>query len=279
MDNYEQLVYWIRERYDVYLKKEIERKPKPWSSDPVFQRVYFCNVHRENDRVTKWIRQSYRVLGLTTCNPEFNMLLARFVNKPSSLDAMNWPFRGWGWEEQQRFLNVMSQKGAWNGAYIVSTNGVSAPKHDYICDLLSAAWSRLNGGTLGVAYPTLRATHTALQGLSGVASFMAGQVVADLKNTEGHPLAKAPDWWTWSCPGPGSLRGMSWVHECEKTTPKQFEWLMPRLRERIDQETVLRDIPQFCNQDLQNCLCEFDKFMRVKNGTGRSKRKYNGTNS
>ena len=29
-------------------------------------------------------------------------------------------------------------------------------------------------------------------------------------------------------------------------------------------------------QNLQNCFCEYDKFMRVTEGTGRSKRKYNG---
>jgi hypothetical protein len=31
-----------------------------------------------------------------------------------------------------------------------------------------------------------------------------------------------------------------------------------------------------CFQNLQNCFCEYDKFMRVTNGTGRSKRKYKG---
>ena len=29
-------------------------------------------------------------------------------------------------------------------------------------------------------------------------------------------------------------------------------------------------------QDLQNCLCEFDKYMRILHGTGRSKRGYPG---
>ena len=34
-------------------------------------------------------------------------------------------------------------------------------------------------------------------------------------------------------------------------------------------------IPELCNQDLQNCLCEYSKYMRVLNG-GRTKRNYQG---
>jgi hypothetical protein len=35
-------------------------------------------------------------------------------------------------------------------------------------------------------------------------------------------------------------------------------------------------MPQLHAQDLQNCLCEFDKYERVRLGEGRPKAKYNG---
>jgi len=57
-DNQEQLIYWINERENIRLKKEAGESP-PWSSNPVMQVTYFCNVNREDDKVTKWIRDNW----------------------------------------------------------------------------------------------------------------------------------------------------------------------------------------------------------------------------
>jgi hypothetical protein len=121
---------------------------------------------------------------------------------------------------------------------------------------------------------TLKDAHELLSSsLEGFASFMAGQVVADLKNTKGHPLSKAEDWWTFSAPGPGSLRGLKWYFDREwKINHATYEDAMANVMYEIQD-----DLPyKICMQDLQNCMCEFDKYMRVKTGKGRSKRSYNG---
>ena len=270
MSNLDEFIYWINERWAVYEFKE-SGVMKPWSDDPVFQQTYFCNVHRENDRVTKWIREVFHASSLDL--PAFNMMLARFVNKPSSLEEMGWPFSDYGATEQGWFLTTMSQKGAWGGAYIVSTNGNPVPKHEYISMLLEQAVGRTEQLTNAT---TCLAAFNGLKQLTGLASFMSAQIVADLKNTFGHPLQGADDWWTFVAPGPGSLRGMAWVNEQERTTTSEFAYAIPWLREHVDEQLDYSVIPRFCNQDLQNCLCEFDKYCRVKYGTGRSKRKYNG---
>lgn len=270
--NMEQFIYWINERYMIYLNKE-EGIVKPWSDDSVFQTVYFCNVHRENDRVTKWIRQTYNDAHAYLELPDFNMMVARFVNKPISLETMGWPFSDWSVYERDIFRATMSQKGAWGGAYIVSTNGRPVPKHEYISELLDAASTRIEQLANG---NTCLAVYEGLKQLTGLASFLSAQIVADLKNTKGHVLNSAPDWWTFVAPGPGSLRGMGWVADIEKMSPLYFLDCIPWLRDIIDMELDYGYIPKFCNQDLQNCLCEFDKYMRVKSGTGRSKRKYAG---
>jgi len=56
MQNKDQFFYWMKERERVRVRKE-RGDPKPWSEDPVFQQTYFCNVNREYDRVTKFIRK------------------------------------------------------------------------------------------------------------------------------------------------------------------------------------------------------------------------------
>ncbi len=271
LSNAEMLIYWINERYNIYLKKE-RGDPAPWSDNPVMQETYFCNVHRENDRVTKWIRANF---PLNHPHPEFNMLVARLVNKPSSLKAMGFPFADWGSKNRCAFLDVMSCPGTWGSAYIVSTNGRAMPKHEYIFELLQELFEPIK---LISQLSTLKGAHQRLMRFRGLGSFMAAQIVADLKNTPNHNLVTAHDWSTWCAHGPGSLRGMAWATEKDKITPTEFQHCIPWLREYVDEELDYSFIPKFCNQDLQNCLCEFDKFMRVTNGTGRSKRRYkNGT--
>jgi hypothetical protein len=242
--------------------------PKPWSIDPVFQVTYFCNVDREHDKVTRWIRENYdhRVKEYVP-----NMILARMVNKPESLRAMGWP---WVMFNRTRWEAIMSQPGVWGSAYIVSTNGRRMPKHEYIAGLLEQAWLHFTGPSAATLPGTLSGAHAAIQALQGMGSFMAAQVVADLKNTKGHPLTEAGDWWQWASHGPGSLRGLEWFHG-ERVTPSNFIGALVSARQWVHNidSTVINEL---CNQNLQNCFCEYDKYMRVSTGTGRSKRKYNG---
>ena len=53
--NQEQFIYWIKERESIRLKKDAGL-PSPWTDNKVMQETYFCNINRENDNVTKWIR-------------------------------------------------------------------------------------------------------------------------------------------------------------------------------------------------------------------------------
>lgn len=274
-------VYFVKERDNIrYLKDEVGVE-KPWSIDPVFQHTYFCNIDREKDRVTKWMRETHRVATTLTHDKNHlrahelmtaaNYVMARFVNKPSSLEELKWP---WVEFHPAIFRMVMSQPGSWGSAYIVSTNGRAMPKHEYIAGLLEQAFEQLAGWPAATPQPTLAGAHRRIQALQGMGSFMSAQVIADLKNTEGHPLRMADDWWSWASHGPGSLRGLGWFHD-RRITPSTFMDALVSARDWV--YTVDSSLlAALCNQNLQNCFCEFDKYMRVSSGTGRSKRKYNG---
>ena len=267
-----EFAYWIAERENVRDAKESGR-PKPWSEDPVFQTTYFCNVDRENDKVTRWIRENHpHNCGNDIKLAAWDLTLARMVNKVESLRKMGWPLDPDEWNP--RFIREMSKPGAWGSAYIVSTNGRAQPKHEYIAGLLEQAFEQLYGPPATVLGGTLASAHTALQRVSGLGSFMAAQVVADLKNTKWHPLYTAMDWYTFSAYGPGSLRGLSHFHG-RKVTPAKYPEAIASARQWV-QSTYPGLIEGLCNQNLQNCFCEFDKYVRVATGTGRSKRKYNG---
>lgn len=275
-------MYWIQERYRIRTKKEAG-DVAPWSDDPVFQTTYFCNVHREDDKVTRFIRQMYsRHVGHPLF--EYNMVAARFLNWPKTLEGV-------GYIEEHDpdglydYLKQTADAGfqIWGGAYVITTHGQKMEKAKYLThQVLEDVHKRIESVRVacrGVGQGARCATASAkLQEIDGIGSFLAAQVVADLKNTPGHPLQTAVDWWSFVEPGPGSMRGIDWIcFEAEtKTTPRNFHSRFMLIRAWVDAHWPA-DIPKISNQDLQNCLCEFDKYCRVATATGRSKRKYNGS--
>lgn len=282
MNNKEALAYWIRERESVRKEKEAGL-PKPWSDDPIFQTTYFCNVRREDDRVTRWIRQNWSPEKIGWDDYEYAMVVARFLNWPDTLKELAPSSIGFKFPKPEEILEVIEaiaaeDKKVWGNAYVVTTHGLPMGKAQYLCQrVLPAAYDRLGAGRWLQAYgsgpPTLACRYEDYMQLEGMGSFMSAQVLADLKNTRGHPLQEAKDWMGWSAPGPGSLRGLSWYFE-KKISAANYDQAIKDVWAAIPLDCV--DELRGGLQDLQNCLCEYDKYMRVKSGTGRSKRSYPG---
>ena len=209
----------------------------------------------------------------------YNIVLARFLNKPETLAEI-----GFMDEHNPDYIaqtmEKISREGrtVWGNAYIITTHGMKMGKVTYLVDYVLRALDKhidwLNAPMWDhPTAPTLQGAHQALMRFEGLGSFLAAQVVADLKNTEGHPLKNATDWHTFVAHGPGSLRGASWFHYGEpgKVTPATFYDAFASIQDYVISHKIY-----LCGQDLQNCLCEFDKYCRVESGLGRSKRNYNG---
>jgi len=281
MDTKERLVYWITERERIRRKREMGLR-KPWSDDPVFQSTYFCNVRREDDKTTRYIRRHFKPWS-THPMLLYNTVLARFLNWPDSIDDVGFIEH----HDPIYLMNVLEGRAragfqVWSGAYIITTHGLPMGKVQYLVDNVLGATSKAVGANIftppvGQQPPTLAWLHGQLMRLEGLGSFLAAQVVADLKNTPGHWAFEAEDKETFVAPGPGSLRGVSWFHYglSGKVTPKNFQEHFDAIRSYVD-ANLDPGVGEFCNQDLQNCLCEYDKFMRVSRGVGKSKRNYNG---
>jgi hypothetical protein len=109
----------------------------------------------------------------------------------------------------------------------------------------------------------------------GLGSFMAAQIVADMKYVE--PLRRANDWMTFAASGPGSKRGLNRV----LGRPLQTSWdehgwrvKLRELHEDIKPKLEGVGLGDLHAQDLQNCLCEFDKYLRAKLGEGHPKTRF-----
>jgi len=147
-------------------------------------------------------------------------------------------------------------------------------KVDSICDLVESIALRASR----VVTSTMRGTWANLVDFDGMGSFLAGQVVADLAHMPAtFPWADAA---AWAPLGPGSARGINRLlgRPKDKTVAQtQFEVELPAL---ID---VLRPmVPELWDDrhlqamDVQNCLCEFDKYRRLQLGEGKVRARYVG---
>lgn len=273
LEPFEQLVYWIKERKSILLKKNAN-KPKPWTDDTILQQYRFCNVHREDDKVTRWIADNWRSPRAAQPDLWFAMVVARLFNLPETLAVLSFPvpflpitMEHQLWARKTRGSNLF------NGAYIVSTNGKKMDKVRYLIDLVLLPMWDNKGKIRPRKHDTLAKFHTRLMDYDGMGSFMAGQVVADIKYVE--PLLHAPDWWTFAAPGPGSKRGLNRLIG----NPKGDAWpkgMWEATLYEVREDLLKRGI-KLHGQDLQNCLCEFDKYCRVLlNEEGRPKQKYLG---
>jgi hypothetical protein len=271
-----ELLHWITEREAIRIQKDVLGSPKPWTKDPILRDYKFCNVRRNDDRVSIWIQENWMNMFSTHKNLAFAMCVARIFNWPDTLHAIQDEIFS-----ESPDLNKVRDKlkcrrdvgghKIFTGAYTVSTCGLSMDKIDYVCDVVfKPLLSTIKNPVVG---QSLEEYWNYLQQFQGFSSFMAGQVIADLKYT--HPLIAAADWNTFAPLGPGSTRGLNRLYGRPLGgTIKQQQGT----RELLDIQKIVNSRlgEDIALHDIQNCMCEFDKYMRLKYDGGKVRSKYDG---
>lgn len=275
MNHIDDLVYWVKEREAMRVRRE-SGEPPPWTTSQIMANNRWCNVRREDDKVTRWIFQNFMPHRDNQGSIPFAMCLARLVNWPDTLALLGYPNEGWTPLYRERFLDVffnLRSEGtkAWTGAYMV-TGGYSKggePKEQIIARVLDGAAKQCTRFVND--RPQTLAEAANILSTPGMGQFLVAQVIADLKNTS--ILKDASDWWTWCAPGPGSTMGLNFIHGRRRTqniAPSDFIKEVNVIRTIIENETGL----QLCAQNTQNCLCELSKYIRAKYYGERLKNRY-----
>lgn len=254
--------YWICEREAVRIRKE-GGEDHPWSQDHIFNTYHFCNVRRQDDRGTKEIQGIVKKLVKNDDMLPQVYTMARMFNSVGTVErVLRNPAR---WVDEVKEYRAQGNK-VFHTAYLVSTCGVSMDKVDYVAEVARQV------GKLVVPRRGLGAAHAVLTSCNGLGSFLAAQVVADLRNDrylEAKDFTEAKYWSSW---GPGSKKGLDLIFG-PGTTPTTYQSRMTWLFENQPFDVAKMDIH---GQDLQNCLCEFSKYMRHKDNLGGRNRYYEG---
>lgn len=274
--NYEPLIYWIKERESIRIRKALGG-PQPWTDDPILDTYRFCNVRREDDLGTIWIRENIREPFADHPNLWFMLCIARQINWPDTLAELieggNWP--NWDGFRLEHMIEAIEERKAWGdkvftGAYMISAPAIKgASKIEYIVGhVLGSLWPY---GLKFYPQSSLQSIHRQITYNIGWGPFMAYQAVIDMRFTK--LLSSAPDIATWAAAGPGTLRGLNRIHGRPIKQPlsqaKALEEMLEIYHNVIAGINIAMDF-----SDIPNALCETDKYLRVKLNEGRPRALY-----
>lgn len=272
-----------RERYSIKLKRE-RGLPAPWTTDPVLSGHRFCNVHREDDRATVWLRDHIREPMRDQEGVLFGICAFRFFNRIETAEVLvknglHIP-QYWNPVAAEGLLKDLSP--IVGGAYVVHTpNNMGLNKLQGVIYMLNHVRpdcvdmeKRIAGAN------SMETAVTLLQVYPSVGKFVAYQIAADLRYT--WVLENATDIMTWAQIGPGSSKGLGWVFFED---PSRFSY--SSARDTVEAQAYMRELlgcstsneywppewPAWDMQTVQNWLCEFSKYRAGLRGE-RLKRKY-----
>ncbi len=289
----DRMVYWIRERYQIALKRKAGKKP-PWTDDEILQSYFFTHPYREMDKVTVWFKENIREPLRDNPRVIFATIAFRWFNWPPTGDRLT---EGKDWDDKRNLLTNWNPEEAlkrlrhardtlnqqiFTGAFMINSPG-GEKKLEAIVRRVDQVWKdraslrqRFQGGTL-----SMEKAHSLLTRYEGLGGFMAYEVVCDLRYTSF--LEHAPDKMTWCHVGPGATRGLSRVLGIpfEKGNNSSSPPRVPNEQEEMRKllkviQTRLPKMPPFEMREVEHSSCETDKYERLLWNDGRAKRLYNG---
>ena len=282
----DKFLYWIRERHNIYLKKE-QGLARPWTKDEILDTYKFTNPFRQNDRVTREL--TARLADSGNEKELFTrIIIFRMFNWPPTYDLLleNGLVDRWNKNKAIKVLQKYKKDGGkvFTGAYMMTGSGSSGEggKIDTACNSINLILHDANDILKNIReYNSLQHACQLLTKYPMVANFVAYEFVTDLRHTP--ILDEAEDIYTWANPGPGAKRG---IHRILFGTARGAK----PAREKVDYQAVMQELMhiaqkrlgrlkifqgiRFEMRDIEHSLCEFDKYMRVYNGEGKPRSKY-----
>lgn len=264
---------FAKERYNIYLVRQQGQK-KPWTEDKVLQRYYFCNIFREDDKTTIWVKEHIRDPYATDPDLVFMIAAARLINR---IESLTWVYDLFKDVHDHNFWTIFRRQLEMchpivTGAYMIRTpTGMS--KLDGVIEVLKPI--RIKGAQMIKFAQTLEEAHRILMRFEFIGGFMAYEILSDLRHCP--PLNEAEDIHTWAHPGPGCTRGMRHLIEngqlVRLTTKDKMSVMQSLLRRSRSQWP--EKWPLWEMREVEHTLCEYDKYIRGQNGEP-LKRLYHG---
>lgn len=284
--------YYVNERHAIYLRRE-RGYEFPWTKDEILQTYKFCNVFRELDTGTIWLRENIREPYAYNAELFFNVAMYRLYNYVDTAVEIMETLGFITKREQLRdvvklvYARQKRKERVFTGAHMI-TGTLGGDKIHQVFELcLDRLW---NNRKILEPHPgdNLQKAFMRLNGNSpGYGPFISYKIITDLRHTR--YLEKADDIMTWANPGPGAKRGVCRLLGLQVNTreggkaSRDVHALYPtpegyitHMRSIVAMQDSYREkfVPKLEMRDVEHSLCEFDKYMRTKMGEGAPRNKY-----
>lgn len=279
------------ERHNIYLAKEFN-KPKPWTSDLIFQKYFFCNVFRHLDKTSKFIIDN--VINKNEDRPDLwsTIILCRFISYIPTIDLLLQENALFDIKKLFAILKELQaqRKKIFTGAFIFNSNAFMpyTDRVSYLYLLIKYINDKYNLNEFDkcvIGAKSLEKTFALLINLPGVGRFMASEILADMMYSQRY-LKSAIDKNTWMIYGIGAIYGINRLYTnnpiskgtkydtLENALIIYNKWQM-YIADKIGHKNKHAEFKNLSLHEVEHWLCEYNKYCRIKNG-GHSKRKYNG---
>lgn len=291
LENFEILKYWIKERYKIYLKKEIYNENFPWTSDLIFQNYRFCNVFRELDKESKWLVKNVCLNNnLNYENKLLNCILFRLINKSETikifgpLDFFNLDFILVD-KKLKEFDLENSDYVYFSSAFFTSGPKVVSNKFfgksgNMIIKIIKLVQKYFFEGILNKIKEAKnqKEVYLNLKSFEGLGEFLAYQIFVDFTYIKEFPFSENE----FVVAGPGCKKGLNLIFNnfSKLNNEELIFWLRDNQKELFGEnffeifEDRFQEDKKLNVMCLENCMCEISKYIRALKNEGHPRVKY-----
>jgi len=286
--------WFVRERQNIWVNRNLKRNPPPWTDDPILQTERFTNVYRELDPGTQYA--IYSILELNEPKPDkiFNIMIYRLIGRKETHSRLGFQklatFNPEYFERTLKEIRDKLQEPPFTGSYMVGA--FSHMGSDDKVENISRLFGQVKQKFAQTFQNIISARHPhevfeAVKGNYGFGNFLAYQVLVDLlyplRIYQNRPLLPFSHE-IWAMAGPGAKRGIKLLLKKNKKAKDLEVMLWLRQNQRKEFRRLGARFSFFKNQNgtdreislanIQNCLCEFHKYIKISEGTGKGRRKF-----
>jgi alpha-glutamyl/putrescinyl thymine pyrophosphorylase clade 1 len=289
-------LFWsfIAERQQIWVRRFVQGLSPPWTTDPILKQERFTNVYRELDPGTVYAVEHILEVEAPEGDRIFNVMLYRLIGRSETHAALGFQrvddFDPDLFVGRLRWMRTVCGRSPFTAAYMVSgySEMGSTEKAVNVARLLAGLAEHFDlfhtalrsSRSAAGAYERIRSEH-------GFGNFLAYQILVDLlyslRTCHGRPLLPfSHD--DWASAGPGAQRGIHMLLRPGVRTQslEVMRWLRTNQHEEFVRHGIVfpylvsetgeaRDISL---ANIQNCLCEFHKYVKIQSRTGRGRRKF-----
>lgn len=294
-DFHRRLHFWwfVSERQHVWYRRIAESNPPPWTEDPIIRENRFTNVYRRLDPGTQYLIDNVLERDKPRADKLFNTLIYRLIGRKETFGELGFQdLEEFSPVEMERILKRIrdvKKKPVFTGAYTVA--GYSQMGTSDKIENVAELFSRVQGQFPDIFEDIVECSHPkeayeTIKSLTGFGNFLSYQVFVDLT----YPLgiydsgSVIPfDQNRWAAAGPGAKRGIGMLLKDEKMVSELdvMKYLFENQEKELDYfgfEIVQPQLGGFQQHlslpDIQNCLCEYHKYIKIMEGTGKSRRSF-----